>query len=74
MKPRRIAASHVVLPTGETFCQHVVELIDNRLVDHYPLHGEQPGTEWHQGTVCVTPEGVFLITTLADGTQHRRQL
>lgn len=71
---RRIAATTIVLPSGETYKNHVVELYDNRVVNHYPLVGEIEMTEWLGGKIVCTEEAVWHITTDADGVQHKQQL
>ena len=74
MKTRRIAASQIILPDGSKHQRHVVELIGSRVVSCLPLEGEMPYTEWYSGTVVVEQEQVYLLTTLADGTQHKQLL
>lgn len=32
---------------------HVVELYEHRVVNHYPLEGELPMTEWLGGTIII---------------------
>ncbi len=49
---RRIAA-HEVIIDGETHTFHVVEFEGGRVLCHYPLTGEQPGTEWVCGTITI---------------------
>ena len=74
MKTRRIAASQIILPDGSKHHQHVVELLDARVVSCEPLQGESPYTEWSSGTVLIEEGQVWLLTTLADGTQHKQPL
>ena len=62
---RRIAAHTVIF---------VVEIIDSRVVRHYPLQEELPYTEWVSGTLLVDSGAVFRLTTSADGTLHRQPL
>lgn len=71
---RRIAAKHVVMPNGTTFTNHVVEIMDSRLVNHYPLQGEIEMTEWLGGTIVVEADGIHHLTRLSDGTQRKQQL
>ena len=49
---RRVAASKVYINDKE-FHNHVVELLDHFLVNHYPLQGELPMTEWLGGTIII---------------------
>ena len=49
---RRVAASKVYI-NEEEFRNHVVELFDHLLVNHYPLEGELPMTEWLGGTIII---------------------
>lgn len=49
---RRVAASKVFINEIE-FRNHVVELYDHLLVNHYPLEGEIPMTEWLGGTIII---------------------
>lgn len=49
---RRVAASKVFINEKE-FHNHVVELYDHLLVNHYPLEGEIPMTEWLGGTIII---------------------
>ena len=49
---RRVAASRVYINEKE-FRNHVVELFDHLLVNHYPLAGELPMTEWLGGTIVI---------------------
>ena len=71
---RRIAAHTVIFAEGNTYKQHVVEIIDSRVVRHYPLQEELPYTEWVSGTLLVDSGAVFRLTTSADGTLHRQPL
>ena len=49
---RRVAASKVFINEKE-FRNHVVELYDHLLVNHYTLEGEIPMTEWLGGTIII---------------------
>lgn len=75
MTTRRIAAQRVVLADGSIHRQYVVELIDSRLANHYPLTGEIAHTEWINGLLEIDAEGhAWHVTTLDDGTQHKQLL
>lgn len=41
----RLAASKVIID-GERFTNHVVEIVDDVLENHYPLTQELPHTQW----------------------------
>ncbi len=55
---RRVAASKVFINEKE-FCNHVVELFGHLLVNHYPLKGELPMTEWLGGTIIIRGREAF---------------
>jgi hypothetical protein len=55
---RRVAASIVYINEKE-FRNHVVELFDHLLVNHYPLEGELPMTEWLGGTIIIRGREAF---------------
>ena len=55
---RRVAASKVYINEKE-FRNHVVELFDHLLVNHYPLEGELPMTEWLGGTIIIRGREAF---------------
>ncbi len=50
---RRVAASRVFLNEKEFHNNHVVELFEHLVVNHYPLKGELPMTEWLGGTIII---------------------
>lgn len=55
---RRIAANRVFINQKE-FRNHVVELFNHLLVNHYPLEGELPMTEWLGGTIIIRGREAF---------------
>ena len=57
---RRVAASIVYINEKE-FHNHVVELLNHQVTNHYPLEGEQPMTEWLGGTIIVHEQEAFHI-------------
>lgn len=57
---RRVAASIVYINEKE-FRNHVVELFDHLLVNHYPLEGELPMTEWLGGTIIIRDRHAYHI-------------
>ena len=72
---RRVAASKVYINDKE-FHNHVVELLDHFLVNHYPLLGELPMTEWLGGTIIIqgreayhTPQVLSLAELCAYNTR-----
>ena len=50
---RRVAASRVYVNEKEFYTNHVVELLDHLVVNHYALEGELPMTEWLSGTIII---------------------
>ena len=50
---RRVAASRVYVNEKEIHNNHVVELFEHLVVNHYPLEGELPMTEWLGGTIII---------------------
>lgn len=50
---RRIAASRVYINEKEFHTNHVVELFEHCVVNHYPLQSELPMTEWLGGTIVI---------------------
>lgn len=55
---RRVASSRVFIHEIE-FHNHVVELYDHLVVNHYPLEGELPMTEWLGGTIIVRGQEAY---------------
>lgn len=55
---RRVAASKVYINEKE-FRNHVVELFDHLVVNHYALEGELPMTEWLGGTIIIRGREAF---------------
>jgi|GEM_PF-3197870 len=60
---RRLAANHIIMPDGQTYDNHVVELAYGRILAHYPLRGEVEATEWYSGTIIFLPEDNQQDTT-----------
>ena len=50
---RRVAASRVYINEKEFHNNHVVELFEHLVVNHYPLEEELPMTEWLGGTIII---------------------
>ena len=51
---RRIAASKVYIDREHVYTNHIVELYDDRVVNHYPLPSELPMTEWLGGVIILS--------------------
>ena len=58
---RRVAASRVYINEKE-FRNHVVELFDHLVVNHYALEGELPMTEWLGGTIIIRGREAYHIS------------
>lgn len=81
---RRVAANRIQfvhndplsgnVVVDKEYVNHVVELFNSRVVNHYPLRGELPMTEWLGGTIVIENYRAWHISVLADGTQRRQQL
>ena len=50
---RRIACHELVMSDGQCLTQYVVEILNGRMVNHYPLLQEIPATEWLVGQVIL---------------------
>ena len=50
---RRVAASRIYFNNKDFRTNHVVELVDHFVVNHYPLKGEIPMAEWLGGTIII---------------------
>ena len=58
---RRVAASKVYINEKEFHNNHVVELFEHLVVNHYPLEGELPMTEWLGGTIIIRERMAYHI-------------
>lgn len=58
---RRVAASRVYINKKEFHTNYVVELFDHLVVNHYPLKGELPMTEWLGGTIIIRDQEAYYI-------------
>lgn len=65
---RRVAASRVYINDKE-FRNHVVELFEHTLVNHYPLQGELPMTEWLGGTIIIRGKEAYHIQKVLSPTE-----
>lgn len=56
---RKIAVSRIYISKEEFYNNHVVELLNSAVVNHYPLTQEQAMTEWLGGAIVLerTKEG-----------------
>lgn len=52
---RRVAATRVYINEKEFHNNHIVELLDYYVVNHYPLYEELPMTEWLGGAILFAP-------------------
>lgn len=50
---RKVAASRVYISNEEFYNNHVVELLNSAVVNHYPLVAEQAMTEWLGGAIVL---------------------
>lgn len=62
---KRIAASTMII-NGEEYHNHVVEIEQGRVVNHYPLTEELPNTEWRirftvEEPPSYSPKGEGLV-------------
>ena len=71
---RRVASNIVIFSEKVQYTNHVLELFNSRVVNHYPLRGEIAMTEWLGGTIIVEYGKAYHITKHADGTQHKQLL
>ncbi|MBO4673737.1 MAG: hypothetical protein J5616_05255 [Bacteroidaceae bacterium] len=58
---RRVAASRVYINEKESHTNHVVELLDHSVVNHYALEGELPMTEWLGGTIIIRNRKAYHV-------------
>ena len=58
---RRVAASRVYINEKEFRNNHVVELFEHLVVNHYPLEGELPMTEWLGGTIIIRGREAYHV-------------
>lgn len=65
---RRVAANAVSVG-GQTMAPAVVEISDGVVKRCYPLSGEQPQTEWAQGTITVKADQGGLLRAYKNGKQ-----
>lgn len=64
---RRCAAHQVLNPDGEVTEMGVVEIRDGVVVDSYPLHGEQPMTEWLGGKIEIKRDDTGALRAYHQG-------
>jgi hypothetical protein len=53
---RRVAANRVYFSTNKAYNNHVIEIIDKTVVNHYQLHDELELTEWLGGIIIIAQE------------------
>ena len=71
---RRVASNIVIFSEKVQYTNHVLELFNSRVVNHYPLRGEIAMTEWLGGTIIVENGKAYLFTEQADGIERLRLL
>ena len=55
--PRQIAFARLVFPDGRVLLRQIVRFdVEGNPVDHRPLTGEEPFTEWRNETYCWREE------------------
>lgn len=59
-KIRRIAVSRLHMPDGTVCSNQVLEILDGKVVRHYPLQEELPFTEWHPVDYFLSGEELTL--------------
>lgn len=58
---RRVAANIVCINNIEFYKNHIVELYEHIVVNHYNLTEELAMTEWFTGTIIIYQREAFLI-------------
>lgn len=58
---RRVASNIVYINNIEFYKNHIVELYEHIVVNHYQLSGELEMTEWFSGTIIIYNRNAFLI-------------
>jgi hypothetical protein len=51
---RRVAANRVYINNKEFYNNHIIELFDSYVVNHFPLQSELAMTEWLGGIIMLT--------------------
>lgn len=59
MTVRKVAANRVYIHFPEFYTNHVVELTDHVITNHYPLTAELPHTEWLGGTIVIKNQHAY---------------
>lgn len=58
---RRVAANIVYINNIEFYKNHIVELYEHIVVNHYKISEELAMTEWFRGTILIYNRNAFLI-------------
>lgn len=66
---RIVAASRVFTNEKDFYNNHVVEILNHRVVNHYPLEGEQAMTEWLGGTIIISGHEAFHVGKVLSATE-----
>lgn len=63
---RRVAVSRIYINKKEFHNNHVVELFEHRVVNHYPLQEETAMTEWLGGTIILCDGEAFHVSEVLE--------
>ncbi|MDO5482992.1 MAG: hypothetical protein Q4F47_08150 [Bacteroidaceae bacterium] len=66
---RKVAASKVYINEKEFYVNHVVELFNHLVINHYPLTDEQPMTEWLGGTIIIRNQKAYHISQVLSSAE-----
>lgn len=58
---RRVASNIVYINDIEFYKNHIVELYNHIMVNHYRLSDELAMTEWFSGTIIIYERQAFLV-------------
>jgi len=58
---RRVASNIVYVNKIEFYKNHIVELYNNIVINHYALSEELQMTEWFSGTIIIYNRAAYLI-------------
>lgn len=64
---RRIASNLVYINEIEFHKNHIVELYNHILVNHFKLQDELAMTEWFSGTIIIYERKAFLVQKILTG-------
>lgn len=58
---RKVASNIVYLNNIEFYKNHIVELYEHIVINHYNLADEQEKTEWFNGTIIIHEQKAYII-------------